>query len=201
MLGRLLGLLSIPLTALALWGLIRQTGKERPLRISTPVVGLVMAPITLLINLVVLRQAAPGFLGPGLLLFGLGLGLAWGQATRIYARDQRLVGKRTAWHLVFWGISYAFTQILATVARAQWVSAGLAAMFFSAGSTLGTNLNLLVRLLRSRSALKPIAMPVSALVSPPRTLPERGPKPRDLPEAHRAGRPGDLPERPQAGRT
>jgi hypothetical protein len=170
MLGRILGLLSIPLTGLALWGLIRQTGKERPLRLSTPLVGLVMAPITLIVNLVFLHQAAPGFLGPALLLFGLGLGVAWGQTTRVYARERRLVGKRSVWHLAFWGASYAMTQLLATVASAQWVSAGLAAMFLSAGSTLGTNLSLLVRQLRMRKAL---AAEAASSAPGPGDLPER----------------------------
>lgn len=201
MLGRVFGLVSIPLTALALWGLIRQTGKERPLRLSTPVIGLVMGPITLIVNLLFLRQASPGFLGPALLLFGLGLGLAWGQASRVYARGQRIVARRSAWHLVFWGFSYAVTQLLATLTRAGWVSAGLAAMFFSAGSTLGTNLNLLARLLRQRAGLRSGAAPAAANGSGLEQEPERIPRPSDLPERDRAGRPRGLPERPRAGRT
>ena len=174
MLGRIIGLLSIPLTGLTLWGLIRQVRKEQRVKLSTPVVGLVMAPISLLINVLFLRQAFSAFLGPALLIFGLGLGLAWGQTTRLYAKGGMLVGKRSTLHLVFWGISYAITQILATVAPAMWVGGGLAAMFFSTGSALGTNLNLLVRQLRMRSSL------AAKAASAPLVLPERAKAPSPL---------------------
>lgn len=181
MLGRIIGLLSIPLTGLTIWGLIRCVRKEQRVKLSTPVVGLVMAPISLLINVLFLRQAFSAFLGPALLIFGLGLGLAWGQTTRLYAKGGMLVGKRSTLHLVFWGISYAITQILATVAPAMWVGGGLAAMFFSTGSALGTNLNLLVRQLRMRSSL------AAKAASAPRVLPERAKAPSSLARPKRVG--------------
>jgi len=168
MVGRVLSLLSIPMMGLTLWGLIRQVRKEQRFKLSTPMVGLVMAPVTLLINVLFLHRALSTCLGPALLILGLGFGLAWGQTTRLYPKGGALIGKRSALHLLFWGISYAITQTLASFAPAAWVAGGLAAMFFSTGSTLGTNLNLLVRQLRMRSSLAANAAPL-----PPSTLPER----------------------------
>ena len=170
--GRILGILSIPLLLFTIWGLIRQVRKEQRLRMSTPVIGLVMAPVTLLINLVFLRQAFPAFLGPAMLVMGLGLGLAWGQTNRVYRRGDNLVGKRSIFHLVFWGISYAITQLLATFMPAYVVAGGLAAMFFSTGSTLGTNLNLMVRMLRLPRGAGEQGTGQQA-VERPATLPER----------------------------
>jgi hypothetical protein len=94
-------------------------------------------------------------------------------------------------HLVFWGISYAITQVLATFAPAFLVAGGLATMFFSAGSTLGTNLNLLVRQLQMQPAL--------ALAGPPAAPPETTravPHPTTrLRESSRPALPPELPER------
>jgi hypothetical protein len=194
-LGRILSLLSIPLMALSIWGLIRQVRREQRLKLFTPIVGLAMAPITLLINILCLRQAFSACLGPALLICGLGFGVAWGQTTRLYIKGDALVGKRSVLHLVFWGISYAVTQILTSFAPAMYVVGGLATMFFSTGSTLGTNLNLLVRQLRMRTS-PAIA---EATASPPPPVPEPTgttiPIPPSLPEGHgKAALPG-LPER------
>jgi hypothetical protein len=176
MIARLFSLLTIPLLALTLWGLIRQVGKEQRMTLTSPLIGLVMGPLTLLINLILLRRAYSTLLGPFLLIVGLGFGLAWGQTTRLLAKGNRLVARRSVLHLVFWGMSYAVTQILATFAPALWVAGGLATMFFSTGSTLGTNLNLLLRQVRMRPLLAQAALP---------DLPEQrapSPAPVSLPE-------------------
>lgn len=177
-LGRLFSLLTIPLMLITIWGLIRQTRKEQRLSLYSPVIGLAMAPMILLVNIIFLHQAFHAYLAPALLIFGLGLGLAWGQTTGLYAKGKHLVGKRSIMHLVFWCISYAITQVLATFAPAFLVGGGLATMFFSAGSTLGTNLNLLVRQLFMRPNFG------AATLLPP-TLPERGAIPEGLPERGR----------------
>jgi hypothetical protein len=151
MIYRILSLLSVPLTLLSFYGMIRQVRKELPFRLRTPIIGLVFAPLSLVINVIFLRRAFSEFLGPALLITGLGFGLAWGQATRLYVKGPSIVGKRSVLHIIFWAVSYAITQILATFAPALWVAGGLTAMFFSTGSGLGTNLNLLIRQLRLRS--------------------------------------------------
>ena len=74
---------------------------------------------------------------------------------------------------------------------------GLAAMLFSTGSTLGTNLHLLVRQLQMRPAL--------ALAGAPASLPEISSAvaapPARLPESRKAMPPAELPERAAKGHT
>jgi hypothetical protein len=145
MIGRIVAILSIPLMGVAIWGLIRQVRKPQRLRTSTPIIGMVMATVMLLVNVFILRQATPGLLGLSLLVVGLGFGVAWGQATRLLRRGEAIVAKRSVLHIVFWGCSLAITQVLATFATAAWVAGGLVTMFFAAGTSLGTNANLLAR--------------------------------------------------------
>ena len=178
MIYRILSLLTVPLVLLSFYGMIRQMRKELPFRLFTPIIGLVLAPLSLIINVIFLQKAFSAFLGPALLITGLGFGLAWGQATRLYIRGPSIVGKRSVLHIVFWAVSYAITQILATFAPALWVAGGLTAMFFSTGSGLGTNLNLLIRQLRLQSRTTPfpseidVPQPSSPKIVFPRTLPE-----------------------------
>lgn len=190
MFWRILSLLSIPLMGLTIWGLIRQVRKEQPLRLSTPIFGLAMAPLALLVNVLLLRQTFSVYLGPAVLVLGLGFGLAWGQTTRLYASEGALVAKRSVLHLLFWGVSYAITQLLSTFTKTVWVAGGLATMFFSTGSSLGTNLNLLVRQVRARSRLRTGLTPATAQAAPSPTSQRPGqPRPR----------PPSLPERPATG--
>jgi len=178
MIYRILSLLTIPLVLLSFYGMIRQMRKELPFRLFTPIIGLVLAPLSLIINVIFLHKAFSAFLGPALLITGLGFGLAWGQATRLYIKGPSIVGKRSVLHIVFWAVSYAITQIMATFAPALWVAGGLTAMFFSTGSGLGTNVNLLIRQLRLRSQTTPLPGEIDIPQPPvpqsvfPSTLPE-----------------------------
>jgi hypothetical protein len=145
MIGRLIGLASILGVGLALWGLWRQVRKPQRLSAWTPVIGLVMAPLVLVINVVVLRQAQPELLGPALGVCGIGFGVGWGQAARLEQSGTTIVAQRSVIHLACWAASYATTQLLTAFATAGWVAGGLTAMFFAAGATVGTNLDLLIR--------------------------------------------------------
>lgn len=158
-LGRAIGLLSIPLTLVMIFSMIRMVKKEQRARIRTNIIGIIMAPMTLLVNVIFLNRALSDFwsvffVGGLVAIFGLGFGLAWGQTAKLYKKDEQLVVKRSIAHLIFWAISYAITQLLAAVATTGFVAGGLATMLFSAGSTVGTNMNMLVRQyrLKTRSA-------------------------------------------------
>lgn len=148
--GRAISLLSIPLTLLMIFSMIRMVKKEQRARVRTNIIGIIMAPMTLLINIIFLNRALFDSFGTFLLgfflgVFGLGFGLAWGQTAKLYKKGEHLVVKRSVLHLVFWGISYAITQLLASFASTIFVAGGLATMLFSAGSTVGTNTNMLLR--------------------------------------------------------
>jgi hypothetical protein len=57
----------------------------------------------------------------------------------------QVVARQSFLHLVFWGISAAATQLLASFAPARLVAGGLTMMFFSAGTTFGSGIDLLLR--------------------------------------------------------
>ena len=157
MIGRIIGLLSVPLFAFIMWSLIRQVRRPSPVRAGWTALGLVTAPLMLIINLVFLKQAAPGSLGIALLVFGIGFGGAWGFTARLSLKDDKVIADRSILHLVFWAISFGLTQLLATFGEAWLVAGGLATMFFATGSSLGTNTNLLVRQFRVRRGNSPSA--------------------------------------------
>ena len=155
-LGRALSLLSVPLTLLMIFSMIRMIKKEQRASMRTNMIGIIMAPMTLLINVFFLNRALTDFLsvffvGGFVAVFGLGFGLAWGQTAKLYKQDEQLVVKRSIAHLVFWALSYAITQLLAAFASTGFVAGGLVTMLFSAGSTVGTNTNMLVRQWRLNS--------------------------------------------------
>jgi len=175
-LGRLFSLASIPLMLLGVWGIVRQVNKERVIRLASPLIGIFMSPAMLLFNVLVLRQAGVTCVGPLFLVLGLGFGLAWGMTMRLNLRDGRVIGKQSILHLVFWGMSYAITQLLTVFAPASWVAGGLVLMFFSTGTTLGTNLNLIARQMRLQLAPRPaiqLSEPLGTRTSSmPPTLPK-----------------------------
>jgi len=149
-LGRAISLLSVPLTLVMIFSMIRMVKKEQRANMRTNIIGIVMAPMTLLINVIFMNRALTDFLsvflvGGFVAVFGLGFGLAWGQTAKLYEKDEKLVVKRSIAHLIFWGLSYAITQLLAAFAPLFLVAGGLATMLFSAGSTVGTNTNMLLR--------------------------------------------------------
>lgn len=148
LLARLFSLASIPLFILGFGRMIRQVNREQALSQRGPLVNLVISPLLLAFNVIVLRQAQVNAIGPLFLILGIGFGLAWGLSTRLSLRDGSVIGKQSALHLVFWAFSLAITQLLVVVAPASWVVGGLVLMFFSTGTTLGTSLNLLVRMRR-----------------------------------------------------
>jgi len=136
--------------------LARQVRRPQRAKATTPLIGIVMALTMLTVNVLILHRAAANLLAIGLLMVGVGFGLAWGQATRLSQDGDTLVAERSALHLVFWAISFTVTQILAAVATMPWVAGGLLTMFFSAGATLGTSANLLIRLSGAVAAPKKV---------------------------------------------
>lgn len=161
MIGRIIGLVSIPMFAFIVWGLIRQVRRPAPIRPAWMAIGIVMAPMMLVINLAFLRQAAPNAFGLALLVLGLGFGAAWGSTARLSVRDEQVIANRSVLHLVFWAVSFGLTQALATFGTAQLVAGGLATMFFATGTSLGTNANLLGRQVNLRRARARSAAPSS----------------------------------------
>lgn len=143
-----ISLLSIPLALIMIFGLIRSVGKEQPYRRPVYIKGIVMTSIMMVINMIFMFQALftsclPVF--PLVLFGGLGFGYFWGKSSKLYPKGEKLIIKRSTLYLVFWGLSYAFTHLLTAISPANVAAAGLAAMFFSTGSSIGMNANLVLR--------------------------------------------------------
>ena len=181
---KIIGLLSIPITLVMVAGIARQVNKNQRVTAGSSLIGLVMAPLTLIINLIFMRRVIPALAGPLLLILGLGFGLAWGFTTRLKLSEGVVVARQSILHLVFWAVSVTVTQLLAAFAPASWVMGGLATMFFSTGTTAGSQLNLFVRQLwfRSKPAQAAVAPPAPVIKS---TVSGGIGRPQDLPENKR----------------
>ena len=81
MLGDLLSLISILVMMVMVALLIRQVNKPAPVNTGSTRIGLVMAPVLLVVNLIFLRQSNPNCYGLLLLAGGLAFGMLWGQTT------------------------------------------------------------------------------------------------------------------------
>ena len=145
MFDKVIGLLSIPITLVMIWMLVRQVNKPQPVIPRSTWVSLGIAALTLLVNLLFLKKASPGIFGPLFLAAGLVLGMARGRSTRLSVEQGTVIARQSILHLVFWGISAAATQLLASFAPARLVAGGLTLMFFSTGTTFGSGIDLLLR--------------------------------------------------------
>jgi hypothetical protein len=175
MIGRIIGLLSIPLMALSIYGIIRQINKDNRLRIWSPILNLIMAPLSLIINVLFFRQTLIETIGPLFLVLGLGFGFAWGMTMKLSFHDGNVIGRQSIIYLIFLGLSYAITQLIATFAPATWITGGLVLIFFSTGSALGSSLNQIVRILALQNGFAQNSSKIAALLKldlQPPTLPE-----------------------------
>lgn len=152
---RVISLLSIPLTVFMIFMLIRRTGQEQPSHKRTYVIGIVMPCLMMVINLLFMLSAFIAWC-PAIwlvvLLMGGGFGYLQGKSAKMYHSGDTLMVKRSVMHLVFWAISYSLTHFLVAALPAYLAAGGLATMFFSTGSSIGLNSNLILR--QNRLALE-----------------------------------------------
>jgi membrane protein CcdC involved in cytochrome C biogenesis len=156
---RFISLLSIPLTLLMFYGMIRSVGKEQVYRKQLYIKGIVMTCFMMLVNFLFMIQAVFSWCAvtwPLFILAGLGFGYQWGKTSnKMYQKGDALFVKRSVLHLVFWAASYAFTHLLTTVFPSNFATAGLATMFFSTGSSIGVNANLALRQNKNAALIPP----------------------------------------------
>ena len=157
--GRLVGVVSLLLTGVGFFMLVRQIKKTNRVRAGSILLSMVFSVLMLLFNLLVMNRAPLYGWLLLFLVFGGGFGLAWGRTTRLDLRDQRIVGQRSVIYIYFWLASLLVTQLLGLAARAGLVSLGLAGMFFSTGAALGTNGNILYRMKRLAAGAPSAAVP------------------------------------------
>ena len=156
---RLLSVLSLPITGVMFILLARRVGREQPSRMRTYVIGILMPGLMMGVNLLFMLRAFLAWC-PGIWLLvltgGMAFGYLWGKASKIYPKGDILVIKRTVLHLGFWAISYTLTHLLSALLPASIAAVGMAMMFFSTGSAVGMNTNLILR--QRKLALAPSAL-------------------------------------------
>ncbi len=165
---RVLSVLSLPIAGVMFFMLARRVGREQPSRMRTYVIGILMPSLMMGVNLLFMLRAflawCPG-IWPLVLMGGMAFGYLWGKASNMYQKGDILVIKRTVLHLGFWAVSYTLTHLLSALLPASIAAVGMATMFFSTGSAVGMNTNLILRqrkLAQAPSAnRRPSAAPVT----------------------------------------
>jgi hypothetical protein len=98
-------------------------------------------------------------------VLGLALGTFQGRKTQVWSEHGRARAQNTIWFLVIWALSYSMTQLLIILGRSLSLNIGIGTMCFSTGIALGSQGNILFRLLKTKRILQPIS--VSPSQSPP----------------------------------
>ena len=83
-----------------------------------------------------------------LFAFGLLVGVLRSLDTKLYYRDGRIMGRRSAWFLVGWGASLVLAQLLTMLGSVLLASVGLITLVFATGAQVGLNGNLFIQRLR-----------------------------------------------------
>lgn len=146
MILRLFSLLSVPLALFMFYKLANSIRREQVYNRKALVNSMMMAGMMMLVNMIFMLSAFfswPMTVWLVALAIGFVFGMLWGSTSKLFLKDDRVVMKRSAMHLVFWAGAYALTHLLTAIFPANIAAMGLAAMFFSTGSTIGMNANLL----------------------------------------------------------
>jgi hypothetical protein len=80
-----------------------------------------------------------------LIAAGLVAGGLQSRTTALTVRGDRVLGKRSGWFLIVWGLAFTITQLLAVFARGGMASYGLLTIYFATGLSIGANLGLFMR--------------------------------------------------------
>ena len=131
--------------------LIRSMKKASALRVRSHVVSIVFSVLMLIVNVLFLSSAVNPLLAGLAFVLGLGFGFLWGLTTRLTLQGKQVLGKRSILFVLFWLFSLALTYALSLLASRQAVSIGFGSVFFSAGTAIGTNLNLVLRIAWKRA--------------------------------------------------
>jgi len=82
-----------------------------------------------------------------ILLIGAGLGAWQGRNTKVWIENGRGKAQNTVWFLVIWAVCYGFNQFLVSLGLAMSLNVGIGAMCLGTGVVLGSQGNILYRLL------------------------------------------------------
>jgi hypothetical protein len=128
--------------------------KPRPIKwwvlLLSIVFAMIVMPVTLLIS------GVPQAWTAGLVLGSVGsvLGVLWGFAVKIHWENGAPTGRNSVLWLVFFLLSFGFTYTLMLFAPTTLVTLGALASSLPTGMGVGTNLNVLIRVLAKSGATK-----------------------------------------------
>lgn len=145
---RLFSLLSVPIALFMFYKLFKSINREQVFNQRILITSIVMASAMMFVNILFMISAFFAWCAGvwfGLLLAGLGFGFIWGKSSKLYQKNDRIMIKRSAIHLLFWACAYTLTHLLTAIFPSNIAAAGLAAMFFSTGSTIGTNVYIIMK--------------------------------------------------------
>jgi len=145
---RLISLFSVPMSLFMFYKLFKSINREQVFNQRILITSIVMASAMMFVNILFMISAFFAWCAGiwfGLLLAGLGFGYIWGKSSKLYQKNDRIMIKRSAMHLLFWASAYTLTHLLTAIFPANIAAAGLAAMFFSTGSTIGTNAYIILK--------------------------------------------------------
>jgi hypothetical protein len=120
--------------------MIRRIGKERPIRMRTPLISILIGFLFLLGYWIITASEPP----PLLFLLGVAVGLFKGNLNEIRRREGIVVCKRTQAFLLFWALMFVANQFL--LSAGVWK--GLMLTTFSTGGVVGSNGNIAYQLWR-----------------------------------------------------
>lgn len=144
--GRFIGIISVFLTGFGFIMLVRQIKKSNKIKASSHILSIIFSLIMFFFNIFVFNSVALQWWFILLILFGSGFGFAWGTTTKLNLQNNQVIGKRSVVYIFFWLASLGVIQILSLFAKTNVVAFGLAGMFFSTGASIGSNLNIVLRM-------------------------------------------------------
>jgi hypothetical protein len=163
---RIIGILSIPLTLVAIGLMIRSLRHEQQVTARSLVIQLATSPVFLAVYAWLLGVSVSVRIAVPMLIVGLAAGVVWGHTTKLrLTRRGQVAGRRSIWYLAVWALTFTVTQGLALWASSEVVAHALSTMYFSTGAAAGMNGYLLFRYWRLLSgAPAPLHCPACGAV-------------------------------------
>ncbi len=142
---KIIGFISIGLMILSVYIMIKSMRRDQRIKVRSLLIPVLSSLIFLVLYVVILKSVRLSPWSFLLGLVGLAAGILWSKTTLMSLKNNNVVGKRSPWYLVIWGVTIAVTQLLSMTASSGTVAIGISTIFFSTGLNIGTNSSLLVR--------------------------------------------------------
>jgi hypothetical protein len=177
---KIIGFISIALMIFSVYIMIKSMRRDQRIKVRSLLIPVFSSLIFLVLYVVILKSVRLSPWSFLLGLVGLAAGILWSKTTLMSLKNNNVVGKRSPWYLVIWGVTIAVTQLLSMTASPGTVAIGISTIFFSTGLNIGTNSSLLVRRQKLVSGIQMLdkSANVSRVTGAPPQKPALGTKPQ-----------------------